>query len=394
MWFENVRLILPGCEPTPGSLRVVGGLIREIALGRGAERRPDEEVIDGRGGYLAPGFVDLHVHGARRRDAMEATPDAFAAILDFHASGGTTAAALTSVAAPLPDLLALLAAAREAKRGPLAARLLGVHLEGPYFAPTKAGAHRPEFIRLPTELETRSLLEFADTITQVTFAPELPGALALCAELRARGIIASGGHSDAWDEEARASIAHGMTQVTHVFNAMSGARRRGPYRVAGLLEVALGEPEIRCEVIADGHHVSPTLLRLLYRAKGPDGICLVTDATAGAGLPDGTAYRLGSLDCVVRDGVGLTADGSALAGSTSTMIDGVRNLVRLAGVPLEEAVRMASLNPACALRQEHRLGQLQVGRAADLVLLSDDLEVRATFSEGRCIYRASDDRNP
>ncbi len=356
-------------------------------------RHPGEDVIDGRGAYLAPGFVDLHVHGACRRDAMEATEAAFAAILNFHASGGTTALALTSVAAPLPDLLRLLAAVRVAKRAPFAHRLLGVHLEGPYFAPTKAGAHRPEFIRLPAADEVHALLEYADVITQMTLAPERPGALDLIAELRARDIIASGGHSDAWEEDALAAYAHGMTQVTHVFNAMSGARRRGPYRVAGLLEFALSEPGVRCEVIADGHHVSPTLLRMLYRAKGPDGICLVTDATAGAGLPDGTAYHLGTLACVVHDGVGLTADGAALAGSTTTMIECVRNMVRLAGVPLEEAVRMATANPARAVRQEHRLGGLRVGSAADLVLLSTELEVLATYAGGKCIYRPGDECN-
>ena len=324
---------------------------------------------------------------------MEATDDAFTAILDFHASGGTTAAALTSVAASRPDLLRLLAAARYARRGPLATRLLGVHLEGPYFAPASAGAHRLEFIRQPTADEVHALLEYADVVTQMTLAPELPGALDLITELRRRNIIASGGHSDAWDDEAQTAFAQGMTQVTHVFNAMSVARRRGPYRVAGLLELALGEPGICCELIADGHHVSPTLMRLVYRAKGPDGICLVTDATAGAGLPDGTAYCLGTLDCVVRGGVGLTADGSALAGSTTKMIDGVRNLMRLAGVPLEEAVRMASLNPARALRQKHRRGSLAVGLAADFVLLSAELEVAATYAAGKCIYRRNDECN-
>ena len=389
MWFENVALILPGGPPVSGCLRAEGGVIREIHVGSTSARRPDGEIVDGGGGFLTPGFLDLHVHGARGRDAMEAGEDAFAAILDFHASGGTTALALTSVAATLPDLLRLLAAARQAK----SARLLGVHLEGPYFAPTRAGAHRPDLIRLPTPDETRALLEYAGTITQMTLAPELPGALELIAELHARHIIASGGHSDAWDEDAQAAFARGMSQVTHVLNAMSGARRRGAYRVAGLVEAALAAPGIRCELIADGHHVSPTLMRMLYRAKGPDRICLVTDATAGAGLPVGSAYRLGTLDCVVRDGVGLTADGSALAGSTSTMIDGVRNLVRLAGVPLEEAVRMASLNPARALGVEDGRGSLRVGLQADLVLLSPDLEVRATFSEGRCIYRSSDECN-
>ena len=179
-----------------------------------------------------------------------------------------------------------------------------------------------------------------------------------------------------------------MSQVTHVFNAMSTARRRGPFRVAGLLEYALATPKIRCELIADGRHVSPTLMRMLYRAKGLDSICLITDASAGAGLPDGTRYRLAGGDCVVRDGVGMTADGSALAGSTSTMIEGVRCLVRNAGVPLSEAVRMATANPARALRRENEMGRLAARWRADLVLISPDLEVIATYVGGTCVYQA------
>ncbi len=255
-------------------------------------------------------------------------------------------------------------------------------------AATKAGVHSLSLIRNPADDDVERLLDFADVMTQMTFAPELPEALDLIGRLAERGVIASGGHSDAWDEEAAAAHARGMSQVTHVFNAMSGARRRGAFRVAGLLEYALAEPGIRCELIADGRHVSPTLMRMLYRAKGRDGSCLVTDASAGAGLPEGAAYRLAGRDCVVREGVGMTTDGAALAGSVSTMIEGVRCLVRTVGVPLHEAVRMASLNPAAALRQDNERGRLVPGLQADLALLTDALEVAATYIGGNCAYRA------
>jgi N-acetylglucosamine-6-phosphate deacetylase len=395
MLFENITLVLTDRLSSGGALRTHGGLIQQVFDGTNpaAIPAPGEQVVDGRGGYLAPGFIDLHVHGAQHRDAMEANPAAFAEILKFHAGGGSTSLALTSVAAPVEDLLRLLAAARAWNAQPTSgegfARLLGVHLEGPYFSAAKAGAQPPEQIRMPDASEIGALLAEADVITQMTLAPELPGALELIAALRARGIIASGGHSDAWDEDARSAFEAGMTQVTHLFNAMSSARRRGPYRVAGLLEYALSEPGIACELIADCHHVSPTLLRLAYRAKGAGGIILITDASAGAGLPDGAAYRLGSRDCVVRGGVGLTADGAALAGSTSTMIRGVANLVRLAGVPLEQAIRMATWNPARALGREDHLGLLAAGKAADLVWLSPGLEVVATYAAGQCIWATS-----
>jgi N-acetylglucosamine-6-phosphate deacetylase len=213
----------------------------------------------------------------------------------------------------------------------------------------------------------------------------LPGVLALIDRLRLHNIIVSGGHSDASDLEARAGFEYGMRQVTHTFNAMSSARRRGIYREAGLLEFALSEPDIVCELIADGYHVAPTLMKMLYRAKGFRGICLVTDATAGAGLPPGKEFFLSGRPCVVGDGVCLLADRSALAGSASRMIDLVRVMVNEVNIPLHEAVTMASANPARALGSE-RKGKLEAGADADLVVLSPELNVLRTFVAGERIF--------
>ena len=392
MLFRNATLVLPDRLVPGGSLRTHGERIVAVSTeGEILKPMPAEELVDGGGAYLSPGFVDLHVHGAVHRDTMEGTEEAFGTILRFHAQGGTTAAALTTVAAPQREILGVLVAARRwlGRKADTAggARLLGVHLEGPYFAPAKAGAHRPEHLRVPVQPEIDQLLKFADLITEMTLAPELPGALELVERLVAAGIIASGGHSDAWEEDAASAHARGMSQVTHVFNAMSSARRRGPFRVAGLLEYALAEPAIRCELIADGRHVSPTLMRMLYRAKGAGGICLITDAGAGAGLQDGAAYRLAGRDCVVHDGAGMTADGTALAGSTSTMIEGIRRVVQTVGAPLVEAVRMATLNPAQALRRENEFGRLAIGPRADLVMFSPDFKVIGTYVGGICVHR-------
>jgi len=183
------------------------------------------------------------------------------------------------------------------------------------------------------------LLASADVIKRVTLAPEIPGALVMIDRLGALGIAASGGHSDAWDEQARAGFDHGMRHVTHTFNCMSSARRRGFERVAGLLEFALGETGIACELIADGHHVSPTLMKMLYRAKGAAGICLVTDATAGAGLPDGATFLLAGRECTARGGACLLADGSALAGSAARFSDYAvgEQIDHVDGVTVEEA---------------------------------------------------------
>jgi N-acetylglucosamine-6-phosphate deacetylase len=385
MIFRGGRLILRDAMQAGGAVRVAAGKIIEVTRDELAPQT-GEEVVDLEGGVLAPGFIDLHIHGALRRDTMEADPEAFRTICRFHASGGTTALALTTLTAERDDILAVLRAVQTFRaQPPDGAAVLGVHIEGPYFSREKPGAHRPHLIRDPEPAEYNAFLEYRDVITQMTIAPELPGALALIDRLAQSGIRASGGHSDAWDEEANAAFAHGLRQVTHTFNCMSCARRRGPFRVAGLLEFAMGEPEILCELIADGRHVFPTLLRMLYRAKGADGIALITDAAPGAGLPEGPTFGLGEIECLVRDEVGMTADGRALAGSTATMIRCVRNMVELAGVPLVEAVQMASFNPARALGLEKQKGTIAAGSDADLVILDDHLEVRRTFVGGRAV---------
>ncbi|EDY19985.1 N-acetylglucosamine-6-phosphate deacetylase [Chthoniobacter flavus Ellin428] len=383
MLLTNARLLFPE-RLARGHLRVAEGKIAAIS-DQPLAPVANEPVLDLGGQFLAPGFIDIHIHGAQRRDTMEASAEAFAAICRHHARGGTTALALTTVTATNEAILNVLRAAQEYRRQPAGhgAQVLGIHIEGPYFSKEKPGAHRLDLIRNPQRAEWEQWLAFDGLITQMTVAPELPGALELFEELAGRGVIPSGGHSDAWDEDAAAAFAHGMRHATHTFNCMSTARRRGPYRVAGLLEYVLSEPEILCELIADGHHVSPTLMRMLYLAKGPDGIVLVTDAAAGAGLAEGETFQLGDIDCVVRGGVSVLADGQTLASSTAGMIDLVRNMVQMVNVSLVEAVRMATLNPARALRMEARKGVLQVGADADLVSFTDDFQVTHTIVAGR-----------
>ena len=379
MIFTNARLILPDGIRDGLEVVVEGGKIAEIR-----EQSSLRDTIDLRGNYLAPGFIDLHIHGALGRDTMEATPEAFRTIGDYHATGGTTSLLLTTVTAPIPEIVRVLKAVRDARSE--SKQIAGVHVEGPFISPKRAGAQRAEFIRDPETYLVDQLFPFADVIRIMTVAPELPGALALIDRLRLHKIVVSGGHSDASDLEARAGAEYGMRHVTHTFNAMSSARREGVYREAGLLEYALSEPDIVCELIADGHHVSPTLMRMLYRAKSPRGICLVTDATAGAGLPVGTEFSLSGRRCVVGDGVCFLSDRTALAGSASRMIDLVRVMVNQVGVPLHEAVAMATANPARALGLSTK-ARLKPGADADFVILSRDLEVRRTLIAGERIFK-------
>src|SRR5881397_2423249 len=400
MIFSNARLIFPDGIRDDLEVVVEEGKIIAIRKETGARGK---DVVDLGGKYLAPGFVDLHVHGARGRDSMEASAEAFRAICDFHATGGTTSLLLTTATASIDHLVDVLNAVRDClqrravvgtarcavrtpQRGvPTIRQIAGVHLEGPFISKAKCGAQRAELIQDPLPAAVQQLLEHADMIKRVTIAPELPGGLEAIKIFYERGISVSGGHSDAWDKDARSAFERGMRSVTHTFNCMSSARRRGVYRVGGLLEFALGEPQISCELIADGHHVSATLMKMLYRAKGAGGICLVTDATAGAGLPDGSRFSLFGNDCIVEGGVSLLADHSALAGSASRMIDLVRNMVHNVAVPLHEAVAMATQNPAQAIGLQTK-GRLRVGADADLVIFSPELQVLGTFAGGENIW--------
>jgi N-acetylglucosamine-6-phosphate deacetylase len=376
MIFTNARLIFRDRIREGLELVVEKGKITAI---REHSHVRANEVLDLHGNYLAPGFIDLHLHGALGRDTMEASTEAFRVICDHHASGGTTSLLLTTATAPLDRITDVLSAVRDCRSS--ITRIAGVHVEGPFISKAKCGAQRAEFIQSPSRPSVQQLLDYADVIKRITIAPELPGALETIENFYANGVSVSGGHTDAWDEEAREGFARGMRSVTHTFNCMSSARRRGIYRVGGLVEFALSEPRISCELIADGHHVSETLMKMLYRAKGPGGICLVTDATAGAGLPNGSQFSLFGRDCVVEDGVCLLADRSALAGSASRMIDLVRTMIMKAEVPLHEAVSMATENPARAIGLETK-GRLEVGADADLVVLSPELEVMRTLEGG------------
>jgi N-acetylglucosamine-6-phosphate deacetylase len=390
MIFTNARLIFRDGIRDGLEVVVAKGKISAIRpppprLRRGGEQTHvrEKRVVDLSGNYLAPGFIDLHAHGALGRDTMEASAEAFQAICDYHASGGTTSLLLTTATAPLDRIADVLSAVRDYRC--LIKQLVGVHVEGPFISKAKCGAQRAEFIQNPSRASVQQLLEHKDVIKRITIAPELQGAAEAIENFHTHMISVSGGHSDAWDEEAREGFARGMRSVTHTFNCMSSARRRGIYRIGGLLEFALGEPQISCELIADGHHVSVTLMKMLYQAKGRGGICLVTDATAGAGLPDGSQFALFGRDCLVEGGVCLLADRSALAGSAARMIDLIRTLVRSVEIPLYEAVTMATKNPATVIGLETK-GRLDIGADADFVVLSPELEVLRTFVSGEEIW--------
>jgi N-acetylglucosamine-6-phosphate deacetylase len=385
--FRNARLVFsPGQGVLPGALLVEDGVIQSFVSSGDEDRITGvDRSIDCRGDYLAPGLIDLHCHGAVGRDAMEATSEAFKEILSYHASNGTTTAVLTTVAASLPEMLAVLGCAEQYRDEALGFLFAGIHLEGPYFSPLRRGAHRAEMLRLPSEGETAALLDHAGTIRRMTLAPELPGSLELIRMLSQKGISVSAGHSDALEEEALAGFAAGITQVTHLHNAMSSIRKTAPDSRRGLAEAALEAQGILCELIADGIHVSPELLREAWMSKGWEQVALVSDATAGAGLGEGGSFHLGTLPCRVEGRAAWSdqVSGRCLAGSTSVLFDGIKTMVTQVGVPIEEAVAMASLVPARSLGLEGKLGSIAPGKIANLLRFSNQWEIRDVWIKGK-----------
>jgi N-acetylglucosamine-6-phosphate deacetylase len=387
-------LYSPGVPPAAGTVLVAGGRIVAAGPAGAVPLPPGATRLDASGAAVAPGFVDVHVHGGAGADFMDATVDAVRTVARFHASGGTTALLATTAAAPRAELEAALDAIATVRRDTedgAGARPLGVHLEGPYFAPTKHGCHLSGEVRLPEPEEYEPLLDrHPGLVRWMTLAPEVDGAFALIAALRARGATAAAGHTEATEPEIRRAMRAGLSHATHLYCAMSTITKDGPRRIPGLVETALAADDLTTEVIADGHHLDPTLLRIAARAKGPDRLLLVTDAMRGAGMPDGT-YAFGpphGAPAVVQGGVARTPDNTGFASSTARMSDLVRTMVGRAGCALPDALRMASLTPATALGLGDRKGRLRAGWDADVVLLEPDLAVRATVVAGRIVYQA------
>jgi N-acetylglucosamine-6-phosphate deacetylase len=349
------------------------------------EPPPGATPLDATGLLVLPGLIDTHVHGSHGDDVMLDGVEGIRHISTAQLRYGTTAYLPSTVSARPDELLRAVEACREAATpvGPPGAEIVGIHVEGPFINRKKKGAQPEEGIRDPDPDECRRLLDAADGLLRVmTLAPELPGALDMIRWLRGEGVIASLGHSEADYDTALAAIDAGATHATHLFNAMPPLHHRTP----GLAAACLNEPEIHAEVIADGVHLAPEMVRLAVRAKGPERVILITDAMAAVGRPDG-AYTLGKNRVIVRGDICLLEDGVTIASSMLTMNYAVRNARRFAAVPLTDAVRMATLVPAQVCGCADRKGSIEVGKDADLALLRPDFSVAGAILAGEIAYR-------
>jgi N-acetylglucosamine-6-phosphate deacetylase len=334
---------------------------------RAADELPGAaQVLDFPGATLAPAFFDVHFHGAKGHDVMEATPAAFSAIGGFLAERGTGSFLATTVTAPLDATLRSLSGLAKLLAEPPVpgqARPLGIHLEGPFLSYAKRGVQPAEHLLAPDAATFDRLFEAAEGhVRLMTLAPELPGAVELAAHATARGVRVSLGHSNATAAETRAVIAAGAVSATHTFNAMRPLNQREP----GILGTALTCDALYAELICDGIHVAPEIVKLWWRAKGAGRAILVTDAMSAAGMPDGE-YTLGGFAVEVAGGRAMA--GGVLAGSVLTLDRALTNFLEFTGAPLEQALRLVTVNPATMTGLGDQAGSLAVGQPASLVVV-------------------------
>lgn len=381
------RIVLPDRLVTGQALLVEGGIIRGLvdpaALDATVER------LDVGGRYVAPGLIDIHIHGAVGHTFNEPTAEAFGAIAETCAGRGVTSLLATIATAGIPDLEASLRMTRDwmARERPGAA-VLGAHLEGPYFAMGQKGAQDPKHIRTPDDGTVDALLAHHEVMRIMTFAPELPGALELTERIAGLGIVPAGGHSDAFDEHVEAAVARGLRHAIHLWSGQSSTIRKGAWRKPGILEASLASDTLTGEIIADNRHLPRTLMRLAYKALGPDRLCIVSDATSGAGLPEGSRFVMGEMEYEVHDGVGMVLDRTAFAGSTTLLNQMVGIVHGVVGVPLPEAVRMASQTPARVIGVADRKGSLEPGKDADVAIFDDEFTAWRTMRGGAWVHGA------
>ena len=384
----NAKILTPQGWLKDGSVLIRDGKILEVTncdlavIGA--------QLIDVKGMYVLPGGVEIHAHGGGGRDFMEGTEDAFRKAAATHMQYGTTSIFPTLSSSTVPMIEAAAETCTKLMAEP-DSPILGLHLEGHYFNMKMAGGQMPENIKDPDPNEYIPIVEKWHCIKRWDAAPELPGAMQFGKYITGKGILASVGHTQAEYEDIHAAFEAGYSHATHFYNAMPGFHKRREYKYEGTVESIYLMDDMTVEVVADGIHVPPTILRLVYRIKGVERTCLITDALACAASDSKEAF---DPRVIIEDGVCKLADRSALAGSVATMDRLIRTMVQKAEIPLADAVRMASETPARIMGVSDRKGSLQKDKDADILVMDEDLNVRAVWAMGKLVVDKLASKDP
>lgn len=376
-------IITPLQKYNQGVLLISGDKIAAVGTADEVKIPENAETINAAGKLVAPGYIDSHTHGGFGYDYMDINQDQLDEVLAKLPSKGVTSVVPTIASASLDDQIRMLKALKEgAHRSPRGAKIVGVHLEGPYLAPEKRGAQPLDALRMPNIEEVHRLLEIGEGLVRlVTLAPELPGCLDVIEYLAGQGVVVSAGHTIASYDVIESAVKRGLSRAAHLFNGMEALHHRKP----GMVGAALNLEPIYTEVILDGIHLDPRIVKLVVRAKGIARVLLVTDSMEATGMGDGTYIRPGNRKVVVKDGEARLESGS-LAGSVLTMDRAVRNAVSLVGLSAADAVRLATYNPAMNLGLKDR-GALEVGKVSDVLILNPDLSIESVFVQGALVFQ-------
>ncbi len=376
---KNGRLILPDAVAEDFSLYIKDEKIMAVTR----ENLAFDREIDAEHAYVSAGFIDMHVHGGGGYDFMDGGTEPIFKAAKMHLLHGTTSLLATTLACSTQVLTEFLFDLGRAKQS--CKSIIGAHLEGPYFSLQQSGAQNPDYIKPPEEAEYRKLIEQSGSlIKRWSFAPELEGSETFCRTLLQNNILPSIGHSDAVLSDVQKVYDMGCHMLTHLYSGMSTITRQGGFRRLGVVESAYYFDDMCAEIIADGCHLPPELLKLIVKLKGTDNICLITDSMRAAGLPDGESFlgrRGEETPCIVEDGVAKLLDRSAFAGSVATADRLVRVMVQEAGVTVHDAVKMMTVNPARILGLQQK-GSLQEGYDADIVLFDENIRIQCVLQGG------------
>lgn len=374
----NVQLLLPDRIVPSATVWIRDGKIERIESTLPSAAGEQYERIDGRGQWLMPGMIDVHIHGANGFDMMDGTETSIQAVSRACAATGSTSFLATSVSSAIEDLLNMIRSVKRVVGQEEGAKIAGIHLEGPYLNPKRKGMQNEQYLRHPDIGEMKEIFrEAGSLIKMITIAPELPGGMELISFLKKREVVIAVAHSDATYEEAKLAFTAGASHVTHCFNGMRPIHHRDP----GLITAAFEEQHVSLQAIVDQVHLHPAIIRLMHRLKGAEGMVLITDALQAMGMGDGN-YIFGGHQVTVSEGVARLEDGT-LASSTVTMNEALRLTVDT-GISLTDAVQMASTTPANILGLRSK-GKIEPGYDADLVLLDEQFRVVWTMIDGQII---------